>query len=720
MNIVFRVDASTQMGIGHLMRCLTLAEALRQRGVNTHFICREHQGHLVGLLRQKAMIVTVLPSKQTLLSESHNEDYSKWLGVTQFDDAEQTIAALDGEKPDWLIVDHYGLDAQWEKKLRPYTKKIMVIDDLANRQHICDVLLDQNYSENEELRYTKLVSNECKLYVGPRYALIRPEYLEHRKTLAIRKKEVQKVMVFFGGTDPYNMTGLTLEALSSQELNYLKVDVVVGTNNPHINKIEKQVANRLNTILHKPRAHLADLMAKADLAIGAGGVTTWERMCLGLPTIVISIAVNQQPASEALTDSQLIHYAGHHTEIKVEQLTQEIINLCHSSEKLKMLSTLNKLKVDGYGVSRIIEVLCPSANGEVRFRPACEEDVYHYFNWSSEAKISKNTNKLSLSNWSNYHSWYINKLYDLNIHMFVFEIFGLPLGQIMFRKENNDVVIEYDIDSILNDDDSVSYLIDKGIKFFNEVESVRLINNTKKNIKPNKTLFSRMGYLKIPDSSQSKTLYSISILSDQKSWMNNHIQKLQMEWLKMGHRVQWVHDKEALGSGDFCFYLSCGQIVSNKTLSQYRHNLVVHESDLPQGKGWSPLTWQILEGKNQIHITLLEAEEKVDSGVIYLQECMEFTGSELINELRDVQGVATLNLCRKFVDDYPNVLNKAIEQKGEDSFYSRRSESDSQLNPDRTIVEQFDLLRIVDNERYPAFFDIRNRRYLLKIERLEK
>ncbi|WP_393011433.1 formyltransferase family protein [Limnothrix redekei] len=168
-----------------------------------------------------------------------------------------------------------------------------------------------------------------------------------------------------------------------------------------------------------------------------------------------------------------------------------------------------------------------------------------------------------------------------------------------------------------------------------------------------------------------------------------------------------------------CFYLSCGQIVSGEVLAQFRNNLVVHESDLPSGKGWSPLTWQILEGRDRIPVTLFEAADQVDSGDIYLQEWLEFEGHELIDELRQAQAAATLRLCREFVNRYPELLQSAKQQNGQESFYPRRTPENSRLDSSQPLAEQFNLLRIVDNEKYPAFFKLNGRQYSLKVECLE-
>lgn len=142
----------------------------------------------------------------------------------------------------------------------------------------------------------------------------------------------------------------------------------------------------------------------------------------------------------------------------------------------------------------------------------------------------------------------------------------------------------------------------------------------------------------------------------------------------------------------------------------------MHESDLPQGKGWSPLTWQILDGQPRIPVTLIEAAERVDSGVIYAQRWLEFQGHELIDELRAAQAEATHDLCRWFVDTYPRSAEQGRPQQGEESFYARRRPADSRLDPEQPLAEQFNLLRVVDNERYPAFFEWRGKRYTLSID----
>lgn len=196
------------------------------------------------------------------------------------------------------------------------------------------------------------------------------------------------------------------------------------------------------------------------------------------------------------------------------------------------------------------------------------------------------------------------------------------------------------------------------------------------------------------------------------SWILPYAKELHAKVQKQ-FECSLIHSKEQITPSDVMFILGCEKIIEKKYLLLNKHNLVVHESDLPAGKGWSPLTWQILEGKNTIPICLFEADQKVDAGDIYIKDYIEFNGTELNVELKHKQGMKTIELCEKFLAAFPEV--KAIKQEGQESFYPKRGPLDSQLDPDKTLIEQFNLLRVVDNERYPAFFFYHGKKYILKI-----
>ena len=207
----------------------------------------------------------------------------------------------------------------------------------------------------------------------------------------------------------------------------------------------------------------------------------------------------------------------------------------------------------------------------------------------------------------------------------------------------------------------------------------------------------------------------ITILTDKTSWFNKYNLILANKLRDQKHEVKLIHSKNELEQGDIAFFLSCFEIIEKKLLALHKNNIVVHASDLPKGKGWSPFTWQILEGKNTIPLTLFEANEKCDAGYIYLQDTIELEGTELIREWQKKLASKTIALCENYVKQYNKIKGK--KQTGMETFYRKRKPDDSKLDVDKTIKEQFSLLRTVDNENYPAFFEIAGEKYILKIEK---
>lgn len=210
----------------------------------------------------------------------------------------------------------------------------------------------------------------------------------------------------------------------------------------------------------------------------------------------------------------------------------------------------------------------------------------------------------------------------------------------------------------------------------------------------------------------------ISILIDNpRSWFVPYGRMLEQRLNERGHEVVSIEDPQKLPHGDLAFFLSCEQVIGKDLRDHNKHNLVIHASALPQGKGWSPTTWKILEGENRIPLTLFEAEDKVDAGEIYASSIISLGGHELIDEVRQKEGEAIVNLALSFVDLYPNVVGRA--QEGEESFYPKRTPQDSELDINKPLSELFNQLRVVDNERYPAFFIHHGHSYILKIYKKE-
>lgn len=298
MNIVFRVDASTWIGSGHVMRCLTLANALKNHGCRVTFISRNLPGNLNEFIKKNFdLIVLPFEDKKLQFSERKNQ-HEQFLSEEINIEIEQSVVWLDKLMPDWIIVDHYSLDILWETAVQKKSRKIMVIDDLANRKHTCDLLLDQNYYIDSEVRYDALLPIFSHQLLGPQYALIKPSFLKiHDERERIGKfdfKTIQKIVLFMGGSDRDNMTLRVLEYMKQHLiLNRYDISVIVGLINP--NKETIQTFCFINYIsCHLSPNNFGDFLIQADLFIGAGGSSVYERCLAGVPSIVFSLAENQQ------------------------------------------------------------------------------------------------------------------------------------------------------------------------------------------------------------------------------------------------------------------------------------------------------------------------------------------------------------------------------------------------------------------------------------------
>lgn len=303
---VFRVDASLQIGTGHVMRCLTLADQLRAHGFECHFVCREHVGHLLDVILRRGHQVHRLPMAESpgLTEPRPVPAHAGWLGAPWQLDARQTVAVLATLQPQWLVVDHYALDARWEGALRPAVGQVLVVDDLADRPHDCDVLIDQTLGR-QPAEYEHLVPPRCRCLAGASYALLRPEFAQLRpESLARRRAEMglHHVVITMGGVDQGNAAGRVLRALDRCTLpESSHLTVVMGPTAPWLRTVQEQAAAmRWPTRVLVDVQDMARLMASADVAVGAAGSTSWERCCLGVPTLMLVLADNQQGVADAL------------------------------------------------------------------------------------------------------------------------------------------------------------------------------------------------------------------------------------------------------------------------------------------------------------------------------------------------------------------------------------------------------------------------------------
>lgn len=369
MNVVFRCDASIQIGTGHVMRCLTLADELTNQGAKCYFICREHEGNLIDFITQKGYEVYKLEAIP--LNNSNKDEaepiisHSEWLGASQAEDAKQTIDAISDIKPEWLIIDHYALNDCLEQKLRPHCDNILVIDDLADRKHDCDILLDQTFDRDKQ-DYANLIPSHCKALCGTTYALLRPEFSKWRQYSLERRKNnvLEHILVNLGGVDKDNLTSKILDTLKQAPLSdSCKITVVMGSTSPWIEAVKKK-AEQLPwpTEVKTGVSNMAELMANSDLAVGAAGSTSWERCCLGLPTIMLVIADNQKDIANNLKSANAVKVILNDHSL-AQMINKYLYDLIQSPKKLEAMSQSSADVLDGYGIFKVIEKMKSLDNG---------------------------------------------------------------------------------------------------------------------------------------------------------------------------------------------------------------------------------------------------------------------------------------------------------------------------------------------------------------------
>lgn len=359
LRIAFRVDASLQIGSGHVMRCLTLADALKAQGADCHFISREHTGHLLGVIDQRSYKVHRLAAPLTHIQTAKEPAHAAWLGSAWQTDAADTAAILAGLQPDWLVVDHYALDQRWEEALSTHYRKLLVIDDLADRAHHCDLLLDQNLGR-QPAHYAQWVPAQCRVLTGPHYALLRPEFAALR-AYSLQRRQAQpalrQLLITMGGVDQPNATGQVLQALKTCAFPAdCRITVVMGLTAPWLQNVQGLAAQMpWPTDVVVNVNDMAQRMADSDLAIGAAGSTSWERCCLGLPTLMVVLADNQQAGAQALEAAHAARLIGAVSDIATK-LPLAVLERIDSDSQSQMSLAASAI-TEGQGVEKILKAI---------------------------------------------------------------------------------------------------------------------------------------------------------------------------------------------------------------------------------------------------------------------------------------------------------------------------------------------------------------------------
>lgn len=357
MKLLFRTDASLVIGTGHMTRCLTLAKQAKKRGANVCFVTRDSNEYVANLVLSEGYALQRL---QTVTSDKHKTDndlaHVDWLAVSQETDAMQTLQVFYEFRPDWVIVDHYSINYEWHKIFKKNFAKIMVIDDLGDRQLSCDILLDQNLGACKA-KYNSKVPNDSNLLMGPQFALLRDEFKDWREQSIKDRtnRKIKEVLITMGGADVNNYTTkVLLEILKSEYSKVCNFTVIVGQSYPHLTSLNALIKSLQTPIsLLQDTSNMASIMSKSDLCIGAAGSTSWERCCLGLPTITLAIADNQIEILKVLEKNDITIASS------IEKLRSDFESFFNQDQELllKRLSINSASVCDGHGVQRVLDHL---------------------------------------------------------------------------------------------------------------------------------------------------------------------------------------------------------------------------------------------------------------------------------------------------------------------------------------------------------------------------
>ncbi len=391
MRIAFRVDASVEMGTGHMRRCISLATAILSNGGTVAFVTTERA---IAAVPPTFEHFTLPPTGALRDTAPGDPPHSAWLAKGVSDDAADTVAALADWKPDWVITDHYGIDARWHDAVRgALSCNMAAIDDLADRPHGVDLLIDHNWHRDHRSKYEHLLPNHCPILGGPAYAMLGQAYAAAPRYLF--SPEVRSIGVFLGGTDHLDQTSAVLDCIKAAGFSGA-IEIATTSSNPNLSKLQARVRADENLSLLEDAPDLAAFFARHDLQVGAGGGATWERFCIGAPSLLISFALNH--------DSVLLPLAEQNVAVvlpfgwSIDDLETAISQLIEDADRRQSLSVRCRELVDGQGGGRIVTALQREPALQINIRAATMDDAQIMFDWRNHPlvrSVSRDTDEIA-------------------------------------------------------------------------------------------------------------------------------------------------------------------------------------------------------------------------------------------------------------------------------------------------------------------------------------
>ncbi|MGY5617791.1 UDP-2,4-diacetamido-2,4,6-trideoxy-beta-L-altropyranose hydrolase [Vibrio cincinnatiensis] len=412
MNIIFRVDASLMIGSGHVMRCLVLADELKLKGHDIAFACTPLEGDMRSFISERGFRVITLPAPKVIIISTHDADYESWLQKDVDVDAQDFLSSV--SSADLVITDHYAIGEQWQERVKiALGCYLFAIDDLA-RRHFADLILDQTLGREA----TDYADSKAIVLYGTEFALLKPAFAGMRERALSRTlpSDKPKVLISMGGVDTPNATLKVLKALADGQVE-AQFTVLLSPRAPYFQQVKDWCALRENVTHHEFVTDMAHLMLEHDLAIGAPGTTSWERACLGLPSIVIPLAQNQQ-----LICTQLVEHKAAY-DVDIEDISARMVgeyqkSLKHWSE----IKDANFALCDGLGTRRVvleIETLLGEGREDIRLVRASQDDIALVYQWQCHSETRKYALIPHTPTWDEHHRWMSKKLLSVTDHYYI-------------------------------------------------------------------------------------------------------------------------------------------------------------------------------------------------------------------------------------------------------------------------------------------------------------
>ncbi len=424
MHFYIKTDANENIGSGHLQRCLNLAEFLKDDHKITFIFCNT-----------SSLIIKEVKKNFSAIFFKDNKDL---LGKIE--------KTLKKNEYNFLILDDYSTNYIWEKAIYNYFSKVLVIGDHLDKKHYCDLYLNQNVIDNRSQKTLIKKFSNIKCLLGPKYALLDKNYSKYARNER-SKIYLKNIVISFGGSDKENLTDKVLNILSQRKFNKFKIKVAIGKNYQYFNNLSKKYKSNNRIIFYKGLNSLAKINYNSDLSIGAGGISTWERLCLSLPSLVFLVSDNQKVTIDALSKKNFIIYAGkmkNFNKINFETLIQSIKK---NYKKIIYKMKYSKILIDGRGAARVAEILSPSSKLKAVIRKAKKDDLYDYYNWVNDKQVRKNSFKETKIKFENHKKWFYDQLkFPKKNFLYVFGTKNILLGQTRLNLSHKTAKIDYSID----------------------------------------------------------------------------------------------------------------------------------------------------------------------------------------------------------------------------------------------------------------------------------